>query len=156
MCSIPKSFAISINCFDKPGATPLGLVFRRSQSMSGRLKSPASHLFVRLTLLIESHSTTHGHVVSCLINAGRCYTLITSPSSFVSSGRCYTLITSPSSFVSSGRCYTLITSPSSFVSAGRCYTLITSPSSFVSAGRCYTLTTSPSSFVSTPVVVTLW
>ena len=37
-CSSPKSFAISINCFDKPGATPSGLVFRRSQSMSGRLK----------------------------------------------------------------------------------------------------------------------
>ena len=58
-CSSPKSFAISINCFDNPGVTPPGLVFRRSQSMSWRLKSPASHicsLFVRLIFLIDSRS----------------------------------------------------------------------------------------------------
>ena len=56
-CSSPKSFVISIACFDKPAATILGLVFRRSQSMSGRLKSPASHicsLFVCLIFLIDS------------------------------------------------------------------------------------------------------
>ena len=45
-CSSPKSLAISINCFDRPGAGPPGFVLSRSQSISGRLKSPASHIYV--------------------------------------------------------------------------------------------------------------
>ena len=43
-CSRPKSLAISINCFDRPGAAPPGFVLSRSLSVLGRLKSPASHI----------------------------------------------------------------------------------------------------------------
>ena len=59
-CSSPKSLAISINCFDRPGAAPPGFTLSSSQSMSGRLKSPASRicsLSERLILLMDSHSS---------------------------------------------------------------------------------------------------
>ena len=56
-CSSPKSLAISINCFDRPGAAPPGFVLSMSQPISGRLKSPASHicsLSERLILFMDS------------------------------------------------------------------------------------------------------
>ena len=59
-CSSPKSLAISINCFDRPGAAPPGFVLSMSQSISGRLKSPASHIYSlseRLILLMDSRSS---------------------------------------------------------------------------------------------------
>ena len=59
-CSSPKSLAISINCFDRPGAAPPSFVLSRSQSISGRLKSPASHICSsseRLILFMDSRSS---------------------------------------------------------------------------------------------------
>ena len=60
ICSSPKSFEISSRIFDCPGAVPPGFGLSMSQSISGRLKSPPSHmcsLFECLILLIDSRSS---------------------------------------------------------------------------------------------------
>ena len=44
ICSSPKSFEISSRIFDNPGAVPHGFGLSMSQSISGRLKSPPSHM----------------------------------------------------------------------------------------------------------------
>ena len=56
-CTRSKSLAISINCFDRPGAVPPGFVLSRLQPILVRLKSPASHicsLSERLILFMDS------------------------------------------------------------------------------------------------------
>ena len=60
ICSSPTSFEISSRILDSPGAVPPGLGLSISQSISGRLKSPPSHmcsLFECLILLIDSRSS---------------------------------------------------------------------------------------------------
>ena len=44
ICSSPKSLQISITMFDSPGAVPPGFGLSVSQSISGRLKYPLSHM----------------------------------------------------------------------------------------------------------------
>ena len=60
ICSSPKLFEITSRIFDSPGAFPPGFGPSMSQSISGRLKSPPSHmcfLFECLIFLIDSRSS---------------------------------------------------------------------------------------------------
>ena len=56
ICSSPKSLAISIICFERPGVGLPGLTDSVSQFMPGKLKSPASQMLLLDFLIFDRDS----------------------------------------------------------------------------------------------------